>query len=69
MKASAVDDIIGMMLQRLGEFDTVQVDVGSELETWSVGPPLTEMFAAQRAKILQRVDKARRVYAVMLDKP
>jgi len=69
VKASAVDDIIGRMLQRLGEFDTVQVDVGSELETWSVGPPLTEMFAAQRAKILQRVDKARRVYAVMLDKP
>ena len=69
VKRSAVDDIIGGMLRRLGEFDTVQVDVGSELETWSVGPPLTQMFAAQRAKILQRVDKARRVYAAMLDQP
>ena len=67
--SSAVDDIIGRMLQRLAEFDTVQVDVGSELETWSVGPQLTKMFAAQRAKILQRVDKARRVYAQMLDQP
>jgi hypothetical protein len=69
MKSDAVADIIGRMLERLDEFDTLQVDVDSELETWSVGEPLTEMLGAQRAKILQRVDEARRFYAAMLDQP
>lgn len=68
-KSDAVPAIIGRMLERLAEFDTLQVDVGSELETWSVEEPLTEMFAAQRLKILQRVDEARRFYAAMLDQP
>ena len=67
MKSDAVADIIVRMLARLDEFDTLQVDVGSELETWSVGEPLTQMFGDQRAKILQRVDEARRFYAAMLD--
>jgi hypothetical protein len=57
------------MHARLDEFNTLQVDVGSELETWSVGVPLTGMFDAQRQKILQRVDEARRYYAAMLDRP
>ena len=69
MKSDAVADIIARMLARLDEFDTLQVDVGSELETWSVGEPLTQMFGDQRAKILQRVDEARRFYAAMLDHP
>ena len=69
IKSDAVADIIGRMLLRLDEFDTVQVDVGRELETWSVGEPLTKMFAGQRFKILQRVDDARRIYAAMLDQP
>ncbi len=68
-KIDAAADIIGRMLLRLDEFDTVQVDVGSELETWSVGEPLTAMFDDQRLKILQRVDDARRFYAAMLDRP
>ena len=68
-KSDAVADIIGRMLLRLDEFDTVEVDVGSELETWSVGEPLTKMFADQRRKILQRVDDARRIYAALLDQP
>ena len=69
IKSDAVADIIGRMLPRLDEFDTVQVDVDSELETWSVGEPLTAMFGDQRLKILQRVDDARRFYAAMLDRP
>ncbi len=69
MKRDAVADTIARMLARLDEFDTLQVDVGSELETWSVGEPLTQMFGDQRAKILQRVDEARRFYAAMLDHP
>lgn len=68
-KQAAIGDIIARMLRRLDEFDTMQVDVNSELETWSVGEPLTKMFAAQRANILQRVDDARRIYAAMLDRP
>lgn len=66
---AAAEEIIGRMLDRLDEFDTVQVDVDSELETWSVGEPLTEMFSVQYARILQRVDVARRAYATMLDQP
>jgi len=69
MKIDAVTDIIGRMLTRLDEYDTLQVDLDSELETWSVGEPLTKMLDDQRAKILQRVDEARRFYAVMLDRP
>ena len=69
IKSDAVAGIIGRMLLRLDEFDTVQVDVGSELETWSVGEPLTKMFDNQRLNILQRVDEARRFYAAMLDQP
>jgi hypothetical protein len=68
-KSDAVADIVARMLARLDEFDTVQVDVDSELETWSVEEPLTDMFGAQREKIIQRVDKARRFYATMLDRP
>jgi len=68
-KSAAVPAIVAAMLARLDEFDTLQVDVGSELETWSVGVPLTGMFDAQRQKILQRVDEARRYYAAMLDRP
>jgi hypothetical protein len=67
LKPAAVDAIIAAMLLRLDEFDTVQVDVDQELETWSVGEPLTKMFDAQRTRILQRVDEARRVYTTMLD--
>jgi hypothetical protein len=68
LKQRAVNAIIARMLERLDEFDSVQVDVGSELETWSVGEPLTNMFDAQRARILHRVDQARRVYAGLLDR-
>ncbi len=68
-KNDAVADIVARMLARLDEFNTVQVDVGSELETWSVESPLMEMFDNQRLKILQRVDEARRFYAAMLDQP
>lgn len=69
MKSNAVADIIGRMLTRLDEYDTLQVDLDSELETWSVGEPLTKMLDDQRAKILQRADEARRIYAAMLDRP
>lgn len=68
-KIDAVPDLVARMLARLDEFDSVQVDVDSELETWSVKEPLTEMFNTQREKILQRVDEARRIYAAMLDRP
>ena len=53
----------------IADWGTISFDVGSELETWSVGVPLTEMFDAQRLKILQRVDEARSFYAAMLDRP
>ncbi len=69
MKSDAVADIIGRMFTRLNEYDTLQVDLDSELETWSVGEPLTKMLDDQRAKILQRADEARRIYAAMLDRP
>jgi hypothetical protein len=55
------------MLAYIAEFDTLEPDLASELEGWSVGEPLTAMIVEQRAAILQRADVARNIYARMLD--
>lgn len=57
------------MIDKLAEFDTVAADETLELESWSVGEPLTVMLAEQRIKILERADEARAIYARMLDRP
>ncbi len=69
VKRHSAADIIGRMLARLDEFDAVQVDIDSELETWSVEAPLNEMLKAQRGDILQKVEEARSIYRNMLDRP
>lgn len=65
--AEAIPEIAGRMLARLDEFDTLQVKTGDELEPWSVGGPLEQMLKDQRHHILERVDKARKVYAALID--
>ncbi len=57
------------MIDKLAELDTVVADETLELESWSVGEPLTHMLAEQRIKILERADEARAIYARMLDRP
>ena len=68
-KRSAVPELARRMINKLSEFDTVVADETLELESWSVGEPLTNMLAEQRVKILERADEARAVYARMLDQP
>jgi hypothetical protein len=68
-KRSAVPELARRMINTLIEFDTVAADETLELESWSVGEPLTNMLAEQRVKILERADEARAVYARMLDQP
>jgi len=65
----AVPELAKRMMDILSEFDTVEADTTLELESWSVGEPLTAMLAAQRAAIMDRADAARAVYARMLDRP
>ncbi len=55
-KRSAVPELARRMINKLGEFDTVAADETQELESWSVGEPLTAMLAEQRVKILERAD-------------
>ncbi|MGY8796332.1 MAG: CehA/McbA family metallohydrolase, partial [Woeseiales bacterium] len=66
---AAVPELARRMIDKLAEFDTVVADETLELESWSVGEPLTNMLAEQRIKILERADDARAVYARMLDQP
>ena len=68
-KRSAVPELARRMINKLVEFDTVVADETLELESWSVGEPLTNMLAEQRVNILERADEARIVYARMLDQP
>lgn len=68
-KRSAVPELARRMLNKLAEFDTVIADDTLELESWSVGEPLTVMLTEQRMAILERADAARLVYARMLDQP
>jgi len=68
-KQGAVAELAAKMIARLGEFDAVAADARLELEAWSVAEPLESMFREQRPQILESVDQARRVYAVMLDQP
>ena len=64
----AVTEIAERMLVRLDEFDTLQVNLDDELESWSVGEPLEVMLTEQRRHILARVDKARKVYSALIDR-
>ena len=57
------------MLGYLDEVVIAQPDVTEELEAWSVGENLETMFGQQRLHILERAEKARSVYARMLDRP
>jgi len=66
---AAVPGLARRMIDKLAEFDTVVADETLELESWSVGEPLTNMLSEQRIKILERADDARVVYARMLDQP
>ena len=66
---AAVPGLARRMIHKLAEFDTVVADETLELESWSVGEPLTNMLSEQRIKILERADDARAVYARMLDQP
>ncbi|MDH5345473.1 MAG: CehA/McbA family metallohydrolase, partial [Gammaproteobacteria bacterium] len=68
-KASAVPEIARRMIAKLAEFESVEADATQELEAWSVGEPLGRMLREQRVAILERADKARAVYARMLDRP
>lgn len=56
------------MIEKLAEFETVEVDTTQELEAWSVGEPLGAMLTEQRVAILERAEEARSVYARMLDR-
>jgi len=62
-----IPEIVSRMLARLAEYESLQVDVGSELEVWEVGDALEAMLGAQRESILDSVDKARSVYGRLLD--
>ncbi len=64
----AIPEIAERMLLRLDEFDTLKVNIDDELEPWSVGEPLEAMLTEQRLHILARVDKARKVYAALIDR-
>jgi hypothetical protein len=66
---ATVPELARRMIAKLAEFDSVVADETLELESWSVGEPLTNMLAEQRIKILERADDARAVYARMLDQP
>ena len=66
--SDAIPDIAERMLMRLDEVDKLKVNVAEELEPWSVGEPLTAMLAKQRRQLLVRADKARRVYAALIDR-
>jgi len=66
--ADATREIAERMLVHLEEFETLQVNVSDELEPWSIAEPLKAMLKKQRKHILERVDKARKVYATLIDR-
>ncbi len=65
---ATVPTLARRMLDKLAEFETVEVDATQELEAWSVGEPLGVMLTEQRVAILERAEEARSVYARMLDR-
>ena len=62
-----IPEIVPRMMRRLDEFETLEVDVGIELEVWEVGEALESMLPGQHAAILRSVEKARAVYQGLLD--
>ncbi|MBT8080334.1 MAG: CehA/McbA family metallohydrolase [Gammaproteobacteria bacterium] len=60
-------EIVSKMLARLAEYESLQVDIGSELEVWEVGEALDAMLGSQRESILTSVERAREVYQGLLD--
>ena len=60
-------DIVKRMKTRLEEFETLAVDPRAELETWEVGPALTDMLQQQHQQILDQSDRARSVYDAIIE--
>ena len=66
--STLVSELARRMLGYLDDVAVAQPDVTEELEAWSVGENLASMFVQQRLHILERAEKARLVYARMLDR-
>ena len=60
-------EIIGRMKSRIAEFETLEVVIEEELETWEVRHDLERMLPAQRSAILNAVDQAIDVYDAILE--
>ena len=60
-------EIVARMKARLGEFETLTVDPRAELESWEVGPALTDMLQQQHRQILVQAERARAIYDALLE--